>query len=92
MTGGAGFTRDGVERSRVNRSWLKKKLPFQRLKENLFLKAPKLNMEINESTLEDLHRMKTERRLEEKFKRRFFAIFIAVILLIVFGWFSSWLV
>ncbi|MEQ6165985.1 hypothetical protein AAOE16_02230 [Ekhidna sp. MALMAid0563] len=90
MTGGAGFTRDGIERGRTNRSALKKKLPFQRLKENVFIKPVKNKLAIKKSTLEDLHAMKADRRNEEKLRRRFFLIFVLSILLIIFLWIGSW--
>ena len=92
MTGGAGFTRDGIERGKTNRSSLKMKLPFQRLKENLFIKPVKNNLVIKKSTLDELHAMKADRRNEEKLRRRFFLIFILSILLIIFLWIGSWLV
>ena len=83
MTGGAGFTKDGISRMRSNASLLKKKGPFQRLKENLFRKKGENHIEIDSATVDELYEMKQERRSRERLRKRFFVIFRLVIFALI---------
>ena len=69
MTGGIGFSRQGTESFRQNHDLLKKKAPFQRIKENKFISRQKLNIRVTPQFLDDLHKIKKERKLTKGLRK-----------------------
>lgn len=87
MTGGAGFTKDGLGRIKVNRANLKKKAPFQRLADNLFgKKAPVIKIAVDRSTLDELQKIKKSNRKRETVRKRLVTIGLFITMILIFFW------
>ena len=65
MTGGIGFSRQGSQSFNSNRSILRKKEPFQRVKENEFVHPPKLKTKISRKVYNQLLSIKNKREERE---------------------------
>ena len=83
MLGGSGTTKLAVGQVKTNRALHKKKVPFQRMRKNLFRKVRPNNLELDESTVNDLHQIKVDRRMRERSRKRFFVRFRLVVLMLI---------
>ncbi len=80
MTGGIGFSKQGEISGRQNRGLLKKKEPFQRIRDNKFLKPIHLIYKVTKKLLKELALIKSEKAKSGKWIRRILTLLIIGIL------------
>jgi hypothetical protein len=80
MTGGIGFSRQGEASHKQNRDLLKKKKPFQRIRENKFLKPIHLQFKVSKKLLRELATIKSDKAMSGRWIRVGLTLAIIVIL------------